>query len=182
MKRSIGFPNTCVLDRFETAAGSDIPNCQDLSIMSYDDTASRRASYKRRFLGAEPRTTDPTGVYNCHGFVFGAGRTGIEGGDVRMILEDDGYTRVNIEQTMPGDVVLYIAEDGDIEHSAILVRPAHKSLSGHAIVVSKWGNFTEYVHDLPLCPYSATNVEYWRLSGRPRPKQFKKESRCLILT
>ena len=179
MKRSIEFPNTCVLDRFETAAGNDIPNCQDLSIMSYDDTANRLASYKRRYQGAEQRTADPTGIYNCHGFVFGAGRTGIEGRDVRMILEDDGYMRVRAEQAMPGDVVLYIAADGDVEHSAILVLPAHKSLSTHAVVASKWGNFTEYVHDLPLCPYSAANVEYWRLSGQP--KQLQEESRCLIL-
>ncbi len=129
-------------------------------------------SYVRKYPPprAYPRTTQPTGIYNCHGFVFAASRTGIDSGrDVRMIIEADGYVSVTPAKALPGDIVLYIAEDGDVEHSAILITPEHKSLTNQAQVVSKWGPFTEWVHDVNMCPYNASNIEYWRIDDRPRP-------------
>jgi hypothetical protein len=180
VKTQIESPNTTVLDRFETAAGNEIPNYQNHSLIDYGSTAARLETYGRLYRGAIPRTKTPTGVYNCHGFVFASGRTGIDAGkDVRMILNDDGFVKIAPEQSLPGDVVLYVADDGDVEHSAVLVTPARDSLSRWPVVVSKWGNFTEYVHDLHLCPYNAMSVEYWRIEERPRIPQ-PARPQCLI--
>ena len=141
---------------------------------------ARWTSYRSKYRGAIPRTTKPTGIYNCHGFVFAASRTGIErGSDVRAILHDDGYVKITPARSLAGDVVLYIADDGDVAHSAILVKPEHESVSGYAIVVSKWGPFTEWIHDLPLCPYNSTNVEYWRIDERPR-RTIIEIAQCLL--
>ena len=180
MKKHPDLPKNEVLDRFETAAGRDIPNYQEQTVMDYGDMISRRQRYTRLYRegAASERTTTPTGIYNCHGFVFASARTGIDGRDVRMILHDDGYTRVdNPEDTQPGDVVLYVGSRGDVEHSGILVKPARESLSSFAVIVSKWGNFTEWVHDLLACPYDASQVEYWRITQRPRKPQ---PAPCLI--
>jgi hypothetical protein len=171
MKDSPENPTKKMLDRFETAVGRDIPNSQELAVMDAMAAEARWETYRRRFPPprAYPRTTEPTGIYNCHGFVFAASRTGIDyGSDVRMILKDDGYVQVTPAKSLPGDVVLYVA-NGDVEHSAILVTPEHLSVSTQAVVMSKWGPFTEWVHDVTLCPYDATNIEYWRIDTRPRP-------------
>lgn len=170
VKTSIEFPYRIALDKFETAAGREIPNYQEHSIMDYGDVQAKWALYQKRFPGALPRTREPTGVYNCHGYVFASGRTGIDHGrDVRMILEDDGYVKIDQVNAMPGDVVLYIGPDGDVDHSALLVQTAAQSVTAIAVVVSKWGNFVEFMHSLSQCPYESENVEYWRLGKRPQP-------------
>src|SRR5438309_3982717 len=129
MKPQIEYPNRMVLDRFERAAGLDNPNYQEHSIMDYGSTEARWDRHKKQFPSATARTKKPTGVYNCHGFIFGAGRTGIDDPqDVRMILNDDGYVRIDAARSLEGDVVLYVGEDGDVEHSAILVVPGHKAM------------------------------------------------------
>jgi hypothetical protein len=171
MRDSIEFPTTVVLDKFETAAGNEIPNFQQHAIMDYGQQAARWTRFKEQYKGAKERSTYVTGIYNCHGFVFAAGRTGItHGRDVRKILNDDGYQRImNVSETLEGDVVLYVSEDGDVEHSGILVLPLAKSASGFPVVVSKWGDFVEYVHELYQCPYSdVVAIEYWRIMQRPR--------------
>jgi hypothetical protein len=168
MKRTIEHANRVILDRFETAAGQEIPNFQELSVADYGDTAAQITRYKAKYRGAVSRTTIATGVYNCHGLVFGASRTGIHGRDVRMILHDDGYVPVSENDSLAGDVVLYVAQDGDVEHSAVLITPRARSASAFAVVHSKWGDLSEWVHDLPLCPYDFSNVEYWRINAMPR--------------
>jgi hypothetical protein len=179
MKTSIQFPNTAELDRFETAAGTEIHNSQDYSVMENGDVQSKCAAFQAQFGSATPRTKVPTGIYNCHGLVFACGRTGIyQPSEVRAILNDDGYVKVDPADALPGDVVLYVAEDGDVEHSALLITAAHKSDSGWPMVVSKWGNFTEFFHPLRACPYPSPHIEYWRIEERPRTPVVK--SLCLI--
>src|ERR1700722_6874108 len=111
MKSSPEFPSKTILDRFETAAGNDIPNSQESFVMDAKSEQARWTSYRSKYRGAIPRTTKPTGIYNCHGFVFAASRTGIErGSDVRAILHDDGYVKITPARSLAGDVVLYIAD------------------------------------------------------------------------
>ncbi len=180
MKHNIQFPNTTVLDRFETAAGRDIPNYQEHSIVDFGDAQAQRAKFRKEFPDALPRTTEPTSIYNCHGFVFAAGRTGIDSSrDVRMILSDDGYVKMEPDRALPGDVVLYVSPTGDVEHSAVLVQTADQTITRFPYVVSKWGNFTEYVHAISNCPYDATHIEYWRLGRRPIPQETEPD-KCLI--
>jgi hypothetical protein len=172
MKYSIEFPNKVVLDRFETASGQEIPNYQEHSIMDFGDVQAQLSKYLGLYPGAKPRSLNATGIYNCHGFVFASGRTGIDHGrDVRMILHDDGYVKVDAAKAMSGDIVLYVAPDGDVPHSAVLVTTANESLTGFPVVVSKWGSFIEFVHDVPHCPYDSSNIEYWRLGRRPESRK-----------
>jgi hypothetical protein len=180
MRHNIELPNEVVLDRFETASGREIPNYQDHSIMDFGDVNARRKWYEAQYPSAVARTTEPTGVYNCHGFVFASGRTGIDyGRDVRMILEDDGYVKISPADTLPGDVVLYVGPDGEVDHSALLVQLASPPRSLFAIVVSKWGNFTEYMHELHQCPYNSSNIEYWRIKKKPKQDRLGRIA-CLI--
>jgi hypothetical protein len=162
-------PTQRTLDRFETAAGNEIPNSQELTVIGIDEEKARRNSFALKYKGAIPRTTKPTSIYNCHGLVLGARRTGIEK-DIREILKDDGYVQIQSEtNTLAGDIVLYVSQGGEVDHSAILVKPGYESMSAQGLVVSKWGSFIEYVHDIPLCPYfSDANIEFWRLDERPR--------------
>lgn len=166
MRVSPANANIVELDRFETSKGNPIHNSQDLSALTPAEIRTRLDSFRRRFPSASPRNTRPTGIYNCHGRVFAASRTGIyETAALRLILRDDGYRRVLAHQTQPGDIVLYVDESGDIEHSAILITPARNNLTQLDQVVSKWGNFLEYVHELPICPYDYAAIEFWRIDS-----------------
>jgi len=107
--------------------------------------------------------TGPAATYNCHGLTFGSRRTTIdESEEVRKILKEDDYERVDPKNVSPGDVVLYInSKTGDVEHSATVVS---MEALGVPKVLSKWGHFSEAVHLLPDCDYDAERVEYYRVT------------------
>ncbi len=110
------------------------------------------------------RRVDPTPRYNCHGLSFGARRTCIESADtVRQVLKEDGYVEVPKEVAGPGDFVLYFTEDGDIEHSGLLLQSPASQPLGVPLVLSKWGRFAEVVHLANRCPYNFGHAKYFRL-------------------
>ena len=77
------------------------------------------------------------------------------------IIDDDGYIMVKPPNViMAGDIVLYVSE-GDVEHTAMVVEPVANGVF-FPLVVSKWGDFVEYVHYANVCPYDCTNLEYYR--------------------
>jgi hypothetical protein len=81
-----------------------------------------------------------------------------------MILNDDRYAkRLTPGQVKPGDVVLYVGPDGDIEHSAIVLEPPSQQTAGMPRVVGKWGPFLEYAHFANLSAYDCSNLEYYRV-------------------
>jgi hypothetical protein len=66
------------------------------------------------------RVENPTGDYNCHGFTFGRQGGWLEDNEVPHIINDNGFTPVQWNQTRPGDVVIYKDSNKQITHSGIV--------------------------------------------------------------
>jgi hypothetical protein len=78
---------------------------------------------------------------------------------VRRILRWDGYARVGPQAVLPGDVAVYEFR-GTIEHVGVVLRllPA-----GKARVISKWGPYDEWEHDIDDVPEEFGDVvSIWR--------------------
>ena len=139
----------------------DIPNSQSHAFHSYE---------KRQFLELEERfdkavfREPPNPIYNCHGLTFASRRTGITDNDaLQTILNDDGYHKVALADVLPGDIILYYHEDGDVEHSGVVISKPEGPLK-IPLVLSKWGRFKEVVHYANNCPYDFRNVKYYRVT------------------
>ena len=146
-------PNERILE-LETAQGRKISNAQNLIAMESKQVFDCRESFKKKYPSMIERTSSPTGMYNCHGMVFAARRTQIiDAQTIRDILADDGYKKIPSNSVLPGDIVLYLSPDGDIEHSGIVVAKPEASLVGQPMVISKWGPFTEVLHPAYQSPY-----------------------------
>lgn len=111
------------------------------------------------------RSTSVSYGYNCHGLTFASRRTQItDAQEVRKIIANDGYSQVvDRNSVSPGDIVLYISRDGDIEHSGLVVEVRKNELIPLVMVLSKWGAAHEVIHGLSDCPYDARQVEYYRM-------------------
>ena len=145
----------------ETREGKPIPNSQ-----SHEFSPAEIAQYailERAWAQVEFRTP-PNPIYNCHGLTFASKRTGIwETAALHTILNDDGYTEVDGSEVLPGDIILYYTETGDVEHSGIVVTTPNDQL-GIPKVVSKWGRYREAVHWAHMCPYEFSNMRYYRVT------------------
>jgi hypothetical protein len=132
--------------RLETSRGRGIDNDQTSELTNADSFADVRAD--RQFPGAI-RRTPASASYNCHGMTFAARRTRIWlSRALQMILADDGWTTVNQSEALPGDVVIYRSDDGDLSHSGVVVESDPLA----PLILSKWGNGGERVHRLRECP------------------------------
>jgi hypothetical protein len=85
---------------------------------------------------------------------------------VKQIINEDDYQPVSLADVLPGDVVLYVMPNGDIEHSGIVVglvmlEGSHKTLD--TWVVSKWGSAHEAYHRSSHCPWFDLRKEYYRV-------------------
>jgi len=104
----------------QTRKGSDIKNEQVETAFSFGGLMELE-DLKRDFPNATIRGQKGS-LYNCHGLTFASKRTGIyELADLQMILKEDDYHEIHFNETLPGDIVLYFSEDGDVEHSGVLV-------------------------------------------------------------
>jgi hypothetical protein len=146
-----------------TRGGHHIPNTFDPAEPQLRDVSlaeKLRADYPR----ATHRPTSVTYGYNCHGLTFGARRAQIIPSTViRMIIGDDDYRAVQKKEAMAGDIILYIGENGDIEHSGIVLTTPNPDLLFTFKVLSKWGDAHEVIHDVGDCPYDATQIEFYRI-------------------
>ncbi len=144
----------------QTRAGHDVVNSQYLSISIWNQ--NQFPDIRRKYANATFRS-NPTGIYNCHGLSFASRRTTIDDADeVRKIIAEDNYTAVPEDQVLPGDIVLYVSDKGDIEHSAVVISEPKATL-GVPIVYSKWGNYAEAVHSANYCPYDFSRAQYYRV-------------------
>lgn len=127
--------------RLQTARGTDISNDQWTEISTYErNWAATLATPHRQIRTA----LSPT--YNCHGLTFASRRTRVfDTPEVQLILGDDSYTEVPIETVLPGDVIVYYADDGQITHSGIVVANPDQ-IPRTPVIVSKWGSGPEIVH------------------------------------
>lgn len=90
---------------------------------------------------------------------FATRRTRItESAEVMKILSDDRYEKVDAKEALPGDVVVYFDENGDPNHSGVVVENG----AGRYVplIVSKWGAGYEAVHNAPECPYGPSMIYY----------------------
>jgi len=102
-------------------------------------------------------------AYNCHGLTFASRRTSIhEASEINKILKEDEYLKIDPSDVLPGDVIVYTADNGDIEHSGVVVSRPEPPLN-IPMVVSKWGYGSEVVHAANNCPY-VFSVKYFRVS------------------
>jgi hypothetical protein len=147
--------------RMDTALGTAIENDQAPYITYPLASARLEASIVfPKFLRAR---TNPR--YNCHGLTFGSRRTAIlSDAEITTILQEDGYSPVvDRKDVLPGDVVVYFAADGTIEHSAVV---ASRPLAPFYVpeVFSKWGpGGPELLHAATDCPYAVGDLRYYRV-------------------
>lgn len=145
----------------DTSAGSPVPNehntiiSQPLAAAAWESKVAAPSIMRSR--------TDPR--FNCHGLTFGSRRTAIyDDADVIRIIREDGYKAITtLADVLPGDVALYFADDGSIDHSAVVVSMAGNL--GVPFVVSKWGpNGPEVYHLATSCfEYSINDIRYYRV-------------------
>lgn len=109
---------------------------------------------KRDRPGAELRSS--TATYNCVGLVFASRRTWVESDHLPMILEEDGFQKLQQEKDVRvGDLAVY-EDGGSPSHVGIVVKIeqdiAHAEF--RFTVLSKWGQVGEYIHDLEDVPFT----------------------------
>ena len=145
----------------QTREGWEIPNSQSFETTLWDE--GQLQDHRRRHAHAVFRT-GAIPVYNCHGLIFAARRTAVwQTPAIRKVIADDRYERVNRNEVHPGDVILYVsAEDGDIEHSGIIIEPPSEPLFVPK-VWSKWGRGAEVIHWANACPYDFSQAQYYRI-------------------
>jgi len=144
-----------------TRIRSDIPNSQSHAFDCYEKRLF--LSLERKFNKAVFREP-PNPIYNCHGLTFASRRTSItDNRALQTILNDDGYQKVSLADVLPGDIILYYSEDGDVEHSGVVISKPDSQLK-IPLVLSKWGRFKEVVHHANYCPYDFSNVSYYRVT------------------
>lgn len=135
-----------------TKEGSYIPNVRRL-----EDPPEMRHGAIQMFTTqhGNARLRSSSSTYNCVGHVFAARRTWVESDHLPMILEKDGYSRVDDPQKLwVGDVVVYENAAGEITHVGQVVEIQKSVHDGsHSVVIlSKWGVYGEYLHELSDVP------------------------------
>ena len=123
-----------------------------------------RLLFEQFNLPAWAKRCGPSNLYNCHGLTFASRRTGIhDTSEVDAILDHDSWESVDVDEVLPGDIVLYFdAQDGDLEHSAIVIS-VPEPLTKVPMVISKWGAFSEVVHPANKCPYNLNDRKFFRM-------------------
>ena len=145
--------------RLETSQRTGIENWQGTEISSFNLNWARRLP--KEFPQVKSRT-DASPLYNCHGMTFASRRTGIESyQSLKKILTDDKYSEISIKEALPGDVVVYYSEQGDANHSGIIVE--NRPPLYVPTICSKWGNAGEFIHSLAVCPtLYGPNYKFYR--------------------
>ena len=123
-------------------------------------------SYRKRFPNSKLRSLDT--AYNCMGMVFACRRTAIEPEHFDLISSDDEYRKLGPEETpQGGDVAVYRHTFAvDVVHVGVVlfVGPVLESVQ-RITVLSKWGQFGEYCHDVRELPESLGDpirgLQFW---------------------
>ena len=91
-------------------------------------------------------------LYDCVGMAFANRRAWIDVVHLVDILREDGYSRIELEQVVTGDIVVY-ARDARPEHVGVITQ-VHSSLGQipQMRVLSKWGRLGEVEHNLADVP------------------------------
>jgi len=150
-------PNTLPLS---TRRGTHIPNLprQECSPVKLKGSIEQ---YRRDYPDAVLRSI--TAVYNCLGLPFAARRTWIDPDRTRMILTEDGYTKLSAaDHAQLGDIVVYQHANEDA-HVGVIVRIDDPlAMQRKLFILSKWGEYGEYIHPIDVVPpYFGQAHEFW---------------------
>jgi hypothetical protein len=117
-----------------------------------------------------------TGIYNCFGHVWAAGRTAVYDQfdeSVLRVRDDDGYRTVDWsrETPLPGDVVCYWETLNPYSGCVHVARVVHihgrSKLPPVVYALSKWDDVCgEVIHEVNDVPFTGTQLEFW--TDRPR--------------
>ena len=145
--------------RLETSQRTGIENHQDAELSAILVDWAKRL--RQQYPNARPRTS-PSAQYNCHGLTFAARRTWVyKSISIATILDDDQYEEVSWSEVLPGDIVIYYSEEGDPNHSGVVVEAGGTLVA--PIICSKWAHAGEFVHGLRDCPNMyGPNTEFFR--------------------
>jgi len=145
----------------QTRLGANVENNQHKKIEGWE--LAKADEIRKRYNLAIFRT-EPCGMYNCHGLTFASRRTRIyEPKEIAKILDHDYYQELDIADLLPGDIVVYY-DSGDAQHSGIIIRVDSVGTAKVPIVVSKWGNGQEVIHQVTMCPYfTGAQIRYYRV-------------------
>ncbi len=150
----------------QTRKGNDIQNYQSFKLSPWENKQIKVVL--RNYPEAKVRN-DPTPIYNCHGLTFASRRTAIiDAQEIWNIIKDDNYNQITTDEVLPGDIILYFSDDGDIEHSGVVIIEPNKSDFKIPIIISKWGCGHEFIHSATFCPYSKSNMKYYRITDEIR--------------
>jgi hypothetical protein len=147
---------------------------------NYLDRMEELLSWEADYLLKDPRyaqqfirTGPPNEVYNCHGWTFTRGRRALDITEVKMLLNNGLYRKVDSPES--GDIVIYYDSQGDICHSGVIKATGR---NGFVLVESKWGTAGRFLHMLRL-PKVHASYEFYRRSQRgprttivPRPTSY----------
>jgi len=122
----------------------------------YEEDCLKRKNIAQRAIRLAPADV----AYNCHGWIFAAGRYFVSDEFVEAILVDNGYTQVAVPQAH--DLAIYRDDKGLINHSGV-VRLAGEA--GLVLIESKWGWLGRYLHTPEAQPYSE-HCSYYRSERR----------------
>ena len=129
---------------------------------SHDGAKIQIEELKKKYPNAHHRPVGPCSTFNCHGLTFAARRTWIaKPSEVQKILIEDDYVQVTYAEVMPGDIAVYRASDGSIDHSGIVVE---RQRGSQPRILSKWAICHEVVHLPNECPYNEMTVSYYRIA------------------
>jgi hypothetical protein len=134
--------------RLETSKRTGIRNSQGSEISDFN--RNWNAEIQKRHPHVTART-DMSALYNCHGLTFACRRTRVDDTrDILRILQDDSWVEVHVRDVLPGDIVVYFSEEGEANHSGIVIS-CEPDLH-LPIICSKWNVAGEYIHNLSDCP------------------------------
>jgi hypothetical protein len=105
--------------------------------------------FKTDHEAAKLRSSSST--YNCVGHLFAARRTWVESDHLLTILERDGYSPFqDVQKLWVGDMVVYENPQGETTHVAQVTEiQLDVEVGGRKVIVlSKWGVYGEYLHEL----------------------------------
>jgi len=146
----------------DSAMQCQIPNEQTHEISYFEQSQFSQLDTAFSIVAVR---SEPTARYNCHGLTFAGRRTAIHKSTaVQQALHEDGYVAIDPSEVLPGDIIMYYEDGGDIEHSGIVLKQPREEFLRIPLVVSKWGKHRELIHWANQSPYSFANVKYFRIN------------------
>lgn len=134
--------------RLETSKRRGVDNHQDSEISDSDLRWYRQLS---KLHPNAIQRTQPSPLFNCHGLTFASRRSKVlDLTNIFRILEDDAWRETSMTKVLPGDIVIYFDNEGDANHSGVVVQYSQEILV--PLICSKWGSGPEYIHKLSDVP------------------------------